>query len=161
MKPRQRLPRNWLITDERMGDDLLSLAASLPPGSGIIFRHHGIGRGARERLLRRLRRIALARSLTLIDEARGKAARVHDITEIRQARLRGARLLLVSPLYRTRSHPDRTPLKRLRAAALARSARVPVLALGGMDARRFSRVQGLGFHGWAGIDAWMRPKPRI
>ena len=155
MRPRQSLPEEWLVTDERLGDALLPVAARLPRGSGIIFRHHSLSPGDRAHLLRRLRRIAAAKGLTILDEASGEAARVHDMSEIRQARLRGARLLLISPLFPTRSHPDRRPLSRMHAAALARHARGPVLALGGMDARRFARVKALGFHGWAAIDAWL------
>lgn len=155
MKPRQSLPEQWLVTDETMGEDPVTVAARLPLGSGILFRHHGLAHGERRRLLRRLRRIAAARQLTLVDEASGEAARVHDSGEIRRARLAGARLLLVSPLFATRSHPDSRQLSRMRAAALARLASGPVLALGGMNARRFARVKALGFHGWAGIDAWL------
>ena len=154
MKRRQSLPEQWLVTDERMDEPLLSAAARLPRGSGILFRHHGLSSGARARMLRRLRRIAATRGLTIVDEASGEAARVHDLREIRQARLRGARLLLVSPLFSTRSHPGLPPLPRMRAAALARLAQGPVLALGGMDPDRFAQVKALGFHGWAGIDAW-------
>lgn len=155
MKPRQSLPQQWLVTDERMAEDPASVAARLPRGSGILFRHHGLAPRERRRLLRRLRRIAAARNLTLVDEASGLAARVHDSGEVRRARLAGARLLLVSPLFATRSHPGNRPLPRMRAAALARLAAGPVLALGGMNARRFARVKPLGFAGWAGIDAWL------
>jgi thiamine-phosphate pyrophosphorylase len=44
----------------------------------------------------------------------------------------------------------------MRAAALLRLAKSPVIALGGMGERRFRRIQRLGFSGWAGIDAWIR-----
>lgn len=155
MTRRQSIPERWLITDERMADALLPVAARLPRGSGIIFRHHGLAAGERERLLRRLRRIAASRGLVLVDEASGAARRVHGPKELRQARLGGARLLLLSPLYPTRSHPDRQPLPRMRAAAMARLAGPPLIALGGMDQRRFARVKPLGFHGWAAIDAWL------
>ena len=160
MKPRQSLPEQWLVTDERMGEGVLAAAARLPRGSGILLRHHSLSLGERERLLRRLRRIAAARNLMIIDEASGEAARTHNMREVRQARLGGARLLLVSPLFATRSHPEWRPLPRMRAAALMRLAEGPVLALGGMDARRFERVKALGFHGWAGIDAWEKRKSR-
>lgn len=160
MKPRQSLPEEWLVTDERMGQALLPAVRRLPRGSGVLFRHHSLPPGDRARLLRRMQRIATARALTLIDEASGKAARVHGMRELRQARLRGARLMLVSPLFATRSHPGWRPLPRMRAAALARLAGGPVLALGGMGASRFARVKALGFHGWAGIDVWLKKRSR-
>lgn len=63
-------------------------------------------------------------------------------------------MVLLSPLFPTDSHPDWKPLKRMRAAAFARLARRKLIALGGMDARRFARIRHLGFKGWAGISAF-------
>jgi thiamine-phosphate pyrophosphorylase len=155
MRRRQTTPRQWLVTDERLASDLLALAAGLPRGSGILLRHHYLRPAERQRLRSRLRRIAGLRGLLLVDEARGRTARVHDAREIRQARLGGARLLLVSPLFATRTHPEMRPLPRMRAAALVRLAGPTAIALGGMDERRFRGVRALGFQGWAGIDAWL------
>jgi thiamine-phosphate pyrophosphorylase len=90
----------------------------------------------------------------VVDGQEGGAARVHDARQLRQAALGGARLLLLSPIFKTRSHPTWRPLPRMRAAALLRLARAPVIALGGMDSRRFAQVAPLGFQGWAGIDAF-------
>jgi thiamine-phosphate pyrophosphorylase len=103
-----------------------------------------------------LRLIARSRGLTMINEERGEAGRVHNPAEIRRARLRGTRLLLLSPMFATRSHPDWAPIPRMRAAALVRLAGKPLLALGGMNATRYAKVGGLGFDGWAAIDAWSR-----
>jgi hypothetical protein len=43
----------------------------------------------------------------------------------------------------------------MRAAALLRLAKSPVIALGGMNECRFAQIQRLGFSGWAGIDAYV------
>jgi thiamine-phosphate pyrophosphorylase len=43
----------------------------------------------------------------------------------------------------------------MRAAALLRLGKSPVIALGGMNERRFAKIQRLGFSGWAGIDAYV------
>ncbi|HYI43312.1 MAG TPA: thiamine phosphate synthase [Sphingomicrobium sp.] len=142
-----RIPRQWLITDERLGPNLDRALRALPSGSGVVVRD--------ARLRRRVRRLVAGRHIAVTLEGRG-VARVHDTREIRDAQLRGARLLLLSPLFPTRSHPDRRPLPRMRVAALLRLTRVPVIALGGMNRRRFRRVQALGFVGWAGIDAWLK-----
>jgi thiamine-phosphate pyrophosphorylase len=147
-------PRRWLIVDLAPGELLPEAARRLPPGSGLLLLSHGLKPGTRARLKRALRRIAHARGLVLIDEAEGSAARVHDGREIARARLRGTRLLLLSPLAPTRSHPGTAPLPRMRAAALRRLAGRQVLALGGMNSRRFGKASALGFSGWAGIDAW-------
>jgi thiamine-phosphate pyrophosphorylase len=67
--------------------------------------------------------------------------------------LSGVPLVLISPLYPTRSHPGRPAIPRMRAATLARHAKVPAIALGGMDLARFRRVFAVGFAGWAAIDS--------
>lgn len=149
------VPQQWLVADARLDETLVALAESLPRGSGILLLRHDLSSGRRERLAHRLRQVARRRGLVLVDEANGCAARVHNSREIMQARLQGAGLLFLSPMHETRSHPDWRPLPRMRAAALARLASGPVLALGGMNARRFARIRRLGFAGWAGIDAWM------
>jgi thiamine-phosphate pyrophosphorylase len=154
-----RYPTQWLISDPRLGD-LLAIARRLPRGTGILLRHHHLPAGERRRLLRQLRRMAPRRGLMVIDEAAGTTARVHDSREIRQARLSGARHLFLSPLFRTRSHPDWPALPRMRAAALARLGRGQLLALGGVNAERFRRLRSLGFLGWGGIDGWLEPLRR-
>jgi thiamine-phosphate pyrophosphorylase len=157
------------MTDERMGADLWRAVRRLPPGGGIVFRHHATPLSERRRLFARLLRIARVRGLVLVragDVAmRGemgvhKARRrglvtwpVHDLREAGAARRAGAGVAFVSPVFATRSHPGAAVLEVRRAAALARGLPMVRVALGGMDARRFRSVRG--FDGWAGIDAWL------
>ena len=173
MRSRQPLPRLWLMTDERMGDGLWAALARLPRGSGVIFRHYATC--DRRALFERVRTITRRRRLVLVlagapreavawraDGAHGhsphrRAARpllrtapAHDARELRAAR---AHAVLVSPAFATRSHAQARPLGPLRFAMLARRASLPVIALGGMDARRFRQLAPLGAYGWAGIDA--------
>ncbi len=153
--PRQTaLPRQWLIADERLGNELWPAVRKLRPGSGVILLFHGLPRRERAAMLRQLRRSAPARRLTLVDEAAGGAARVHDVRELRRALLARTPLVLLSPVFPTRSHPERRALPLMRAAAMTRLAGRRLIALGGMDARRFARVHRLGFSGWAAIDAF-------
>lgn len=63
---------------------------------------------------------------------------------------------LLSPILPTASHPDRLPLGLARAALMARAARVPVIALGGMKARLLAHVRRAGFAGVAGISFALR-----
>ena len=149
MKRRQTVPSPWLIADQRLDEELWRVARRLPRGSGILLLRE---LSAADR--RRLRRLASQRGLTVVAEAEGKAARVHDSRELRRALLARTPLILLSPLFATRSHPDWRPLPRMRAAALARLGGRRLIALGGMDARRYARVAWLGFSGWAGIDAF-------
>ena len=154
MKRRQTIPRQWLVADDRIGEGLWRAVRRLPPGSGVLFLFSGVPKGERARLLARVRRLARARMLLVVDEMADGAARVHGLAELRKAQLAGASLLFLSPMFPTRSHPDWKPLERMRASSMVRLANRPVIALGGMNARRFRQVEPLGFSGWAGIDAY-------
>lgn len=153
----------WLMTDERMGDALFAALRALPPGAGVVFRHHETAPRERHRLWLAVRRIATARRLFVVavgakPGARGEhngrrptTAAAHDRREA--IRHRRARYLFVSPVYPTRSHPDATTLGAMKAARIAVGLGAEVIALGGMDARRWRRIRQLGFDGWAAIDA--------
>ena len=151
------IPRQWLVVDRSLGPDVRDVARTLPLGSGVFLVANDLPKRKQARLLARLRQVARARRLTVLDEAAGEAVRVHNSREIRRAGLARTQLLFLSPMFPTRSHPDWQPLRRMRAAALTQLARSPVIALGGMNERRFRRIRRLGFSGWAGIDAW-RPR---
>ena len=178
MRARQPLPRLWLLTDERQGEALWTALARLPAGAGVVFRHYGLGLAERRRLFERVRRLTRRRRLLLIlagsprlarawradgvhgratGRARLRTAPAHSLREIRAAERVGADLLFVSPVFATRSHPGARPLGPLRFRLLARHARVPVAALGGMDAERAHR---LGVQHWAAIDAWSGTRPQ-
>jgi thiamine-phosphate pyrophosphorylase len=160
------LPRLWLLSDERLPVPIAELAARLPPGSGIILRHDHLPAAERWRLLRRLRRIAAARRLTLLladapalakrwgadgvhlrQRHAGQAAQarrlglaltmpVHGAGEARAARRAGADAVFVSPLHPTRSHPGAPALGTAAWLRLARQAGGQRIALGGMTPAR-------------------------
>jgi thiamine-phosphate pyrophosphorylase len=152
MTARQTIRRQWLIADMQLGDRLWPIVRKLPPGSGVLVLFHELSRNERQAILRRLR--WFSRRLTILDEASGRAARVHNLPELRRALLRRMPFIMLSPLCPTASHPDRRPLPRMRAATLARLAGRRLIALGGMDAKRFRRIERLGFQAWAGISAF-------
>lgn len=70
----------------------------------------------------------------------------HSLREIRRATRADA--IVLSPVFATRSHPGVAPLGSVRFRLLAQRAATPVIALGGMTARR---AAALGT-GWAAID---------
>ena len=146
MRRRQTVPRQWLIIADQ---GTIAPAFRLPRGSGILLLQPLSGRA-----MRRLRQSARQRSLTIVKEQRGTAKRVHNVRELRGALLARTPLNLLSPLYPTSSHPGWKPIPRMRAAALARLGERKLLALGGMDARKYALVKRLGFRGWAGISAF-------
>ena len=177
MARRQPLPRLWLMTDERLGDGLLDAVARLPRGGGVVFRHYRLPAAARRRLFERVLETAGERGLVLLlagDAATSEAwgadghhgrgpgaglhsAPVHDLAEIRAAERDGADLLFLSPVFATRSHPGAPTLGPARFDFLARRTRLPVIALGGMNALRARRLDEA--YGWAAIDAWQAPTP--
>ena len=176
MNPRQPLPREWLMTDQRQGDRLFDALARLPAGAGIVFRHYALPAEERWRLYREVRGIARRDGHLLLlggpaDEARAwradgshgpgpgeglRTAPAHDLREIRAAERAGAALIFLSPVYRTRSHPGAPVLGPAEFGRLCRRTRLPVVALGGMDRRRARALRLRGAWGWAGIDAWSR-----
>jgi len=158
------------MTDERLGDGLLDAVARLPEEAGVVFRHYSLAEGERRALFDRTRRASRDRLLLLAGPAEraeawgadgshgrgaGKGLRTapaHDLAEIGAAEEAGAALVFLSPVFATRSHPERAPLGPERFTTLARQTELPVIALGGMNA---ARAKGLaGAYGWAGIDAW-------
>ena len=168
MRRRQPVPRLWLMTDERLGDRLWAALAQLPRGSGVVFRHYSLSPKDRRSLFARVLAVARRRRLVVVragrlplrgemgvHNGRGRGLRtasVHSRAELAAAR--DADVVFVSPVFATRSHPGVPSLGTVRLGLLVRRARVPVVALGGVDAARFRRLRGLPLHGWAGIDAW-------
>lgn len=166
------LPRVWMLTDERQGDRLWDAIRRLPRGAGVVVRHYSLPEREREALARRLIRQGLfvaysgpekcarrlgAQAVYGTDRHPGHLPRlypVHDRAEIVAAERAGAALLLLSPVFPTRSHPGARTLGPVRFALLARTARTPVIALGGMTSGRARRLKALGARGWAAIDAW-------
>ena len=171
MRRRHPLPRVWLMTDDRMGDALWQALGRLPRGAGVIVRHYGSPMAERRAILERVERIARRRGLIVlgagglvgsggVHNARARhglrTQAAHDKAEIVAAMRIGADALFVSPVFATRSHVGARGLGVVRFGLLVRGVRVPVIALGGMDARRARRVAAVGVYGWAGIDAWSK-----
>lgn len=170
-----RIPTQWLMTDERMGDALWEALERVPRGGGVIFRHYSLDVRARRALFQRVMRVTQRRRLMLIaagtdhlgPHGAGRHGRVstcstgvkswpaHNLREVIAAQRARADIVLISPVFATRSHPGQPPLGLARATRLARQTAIPAIALGGIDQRKFRRLKRLGFHGWAGIDAWL------
>ena len=182
MHRRQPVPRLWMMTDERQGERLLPVVKSLPEGAGIVFRHYSLGEEARRAHFEQVRGAARPRGLVLLlaanpetaaawgaDGSHGwegdsvfgllRSVSVHDAAEMARANALGADLAFVSPVFETRSHPGKTPLAHDELQALVASARMPMIALGGMDAERAETLAGTGIYGWAAVDAWTRQSP--
>ncbi len=173
MRPRHpKLPKRWLMTDERIAD-LDAAVARLRRGDGIVFRHHATPLAERRQLFAQVLRVAKRRGLVLVRAGevamRGEmgvhgAGRMirpgvrtwaaHSRIEAVAGMRAGADALFVSPVFATHSHPGGQVLGAMHAAAIGRGLRATLVALGGMDARRFSAITRLGFDSWAAIDAF-------
>lgn len=165
------------MTDERQGDALWTALGRLPRGAGVIFRHYATPPAKRRALFERVAGIARRRRLVLLlagspqlamawraDGAHGRSphrrttrpllrtAPAHDMPELIAAERAGADLILLSPVFATRSHPGAPVLGPVRFGLLARQARTPIVALGGMTAKRARALPDA--YGWAAIDAW-------
>lgn len=149
MRARQTVPRQWLIIPDRVDARAVRQARTLAAGTGILLLQAPSGPH-----VRRLRQVALQRRLVLSAESRRRAVRVHNLCELRRALLARTPLVLLSPIYPTVSHPNWKPISRMRAAAFARLSGRQLIALGGMDTKRYAAVARLGFTGWAGISAF-------
>lgn len=159
------------MTDEWLGDALLPSIAALPKGSGIVFRHYSLDAVERQKLFLAVSKVARQNRHILVIggasfaapalRAAGKHGRVrgaitapvHSLREARAAERAGARLLFVSPIFATRSHPHAAVLGRVRFGLLIHNLKLPVVALGGMNAARARGLQSMKIYGWAGISA--------
>jgi len=170
MRPRQTLPALWLLSDARNDALLEEALRRLPRGSGLIFRHYHLPEPDRRARFARLARLCRQRGDWLVLAGTEQAARrwraqasygpptaapglrlatAHSLREVGRANRTGAALVLLSPVFPTRSHPGALHLGPLRFQLLARRALCPVVALGGMDRRRARQLRG---YGWAAID---------
>ena len=85
-------------------------------------------------------------------------AAAHDRAALAQAARLGARAALLSPIFATLSHPGAKPLGRLGFRRLARGAKLPVIALGGIDADTVRQLKGAPIAGVAAVGALTRQK---
>ncbi len=80
-------------------------------------------------------------------------AAAHSWPAVLRARRTGVDAVIVSPVFASRSAPSRPPLGVLLFATMAREARLPVYALGGVNSKSVRLLLGSGAAGVAVIDA--------
>lgn len=173
------LPRAWFMTDPRRTPHPERIAARLPAGFGVIFRHFGakdrLETGARLAGVCRRRRLLLLVSADP-DLARAigadgvhwpesrligvwprrarwiETASAHSRAAIARAAKLGVDAVILSAVFESASASASKPLGPLAFRALARAAPLPVYALGGINATNAARI-GAQAAGWAAIDA--------
>jgi thiamine-phosphate pyrophosphorylase len=177
------LPPLWLFTDADRLPDPRPVVAALPRGlCGVVLRHDADP--ARAALGRALARSCRARRAVLVVAGDVRLARAlgaglhlragrrslvaphpgrivtssaHGMAELRRAARAEADAAFLSPLCATASHPGGRALGLLRWAALARRARLPVCALGGVTGRTVAALPAGAAAGAGAIGALRRP----
>ena len=173
MPARQTLPLLWLLSDQRNDVGLERALATLPCGSGFVFRHYHMAEADRRARYQALAALARAHGHTVVlagnvEQAQAWSAdgsygstqaiaglpglrlgTVHTGDELQaanRARLDG---VFLSPVFATRSHPGAVPLGVQGFSVLAQQALMPVIALGGMT---YARAREIDWPRWGAID---------
>jgi thiamine-phosphate pyrophosphorylase len=170
------LPRALFLTDPTRTPDILGVVGHMPRGFGVIWRHHGdidlafghrLARLCRQRGLILLvsadpqlaARIGAAgvhwpeKRLTGARRHRGiETAAAHSSAAINRARQVGVDAVLLSAVFPSRSPSAGPAIGSLRFRLMARNARLPVYALGGVNAGNAASAMHHAA-GWAAIDA--------
>ena len=81
-------------------------------------------------------------------------ASCHNARELRQAENIAVDFACLSPLFPTASHPGAQSLGLGKFSELVAVCKIPVFALGGVNAGDLHRVNAAGGYGIAGISAW-------
>lgn len=181
----KHLPPALFLTDQDRCEDPVAVASRLPPGTGVILRDYGYPKRGelaqslavicRQRNLvflvggdPRLAGAVGARGLhlpeRLIDrfdfDELGPGMLLTVAAHSREAMMRaaeiGADAILLSPVFRTVSHPHIEPLGLHRFAALLQESKVPVYALGGLTTKNIRVLPNDDrLVGYAGISIFM------
>lgn len=179
MFPEQARPVFWAMTDPDRTPDVLSLARSLPPGTGLILRHFGqdvlkAKAGALVRIAREHDLIFLiSADPELADEVGADGVhwpetRRQDLTHWRAKRphwihttsahnlgaLKPAGnydLVFLSPVFNSASPSASKPHSEETLLDWIRQSSTPVYALGGVTLERLDLLISYGFSGCAGV----------
>ncbi len=151
-----RLPRGAAVLARGAAPEVLAGLARLCRARGLVLLVGGDGRAAlRHRAGLHLPDRAPARGLLPFLRARRGllTVAVHGRPGIARGRRLRADAALVSPAFATASHPGAPALGPLRWAALARAARRPAVALGGLTGETAGRLPRRGPSRAAGLAA--------
>ncbi len=80
------------------------------------------------------------------------SAAAHCLNSALRAGRGGADVILLSPVFATRSHPEARTLGVLRITAITRDLSTPIYGLGGITGPNLKRLKNTGLAGLAGIE---------
>lgn len=174
------LPALWFFTDPLRTPDPLAAVLRLPRGTGVVYRHFGAA--DRGKTARAIARACRSRGLILLiaadpelasrvgadgvhwperllpqrraaSDGRIATAAAHGAEALARAAAYGADAAALSPIFPTESAASGAPLGLFRASQMARAAGLPVLALGGVNAKNARLLAGRGFAGLVSVGA--------
>jgi thiamine-phosphate pyrophosphorylase len=184
---RRRPPNLYFLTDPARTPDPARVMRRLPRGAAVIFRTFGQPKGlARAASLRALARscglvflvgadarlasrlqadgVHLPERLMRLGPALRRrhprwliTTAAHSPRALALAARLGLDAALLSVVFPSQSPSAGRAMGALRFAAQVRAARLPVVALGGIDARTARRLVGSGAHGLAAVSGLARP----
>jgi len=175
------VPNLIFMTDETRAPDPVGVCERLPSGSVIICRDYD--HGDRVGLVARLRRITRTQKQFLLVAGDPELARFmdadglhlpeyqlmqppnlasfglvsaacHNRKALLQAQRLGVDFATISPIFATESHPRTAWLGVHRLARIAKTAQIPLVALGGITAANAGQLKGIDLIGIAAIGAF-------
>ena len=173
-----KLPKIWLMSDPRFGARLYPSIQKLPIGSGVIMRHYDDPNHTE--IFDQIASLCRRRGHLLLyagkehPKAQGiywskppkqqqkhhcKARNglnnisVHNAAEMQRALLFAPDLILLSPIFATRSHVGDRAIGPSGLLRLSQISNIPIAALGGMNKKRSAMLRYT--HGFAAIDGLM------
>lgn len=170
------LPALYFFTDPARTPDPVAMGRRLPAGAAVVYRHFGAP--DRHGVARALARLCKQRGLKLLVAADPALARrvgadgvhwpeaqarrrqggglqtmaAHSPEALARAAELGMDAAVLSPVLASRSPSSRAPLGLFRAARWARAAKLPVIALGGVNSQNAHQFARRGFSGLACVD---------
>jgi thiamine-phosphate pyrophosphorylase len=178
------LPVVWFVTDPQRTPDPVAIAQRLPRGTGVVVRHFGLaGAEATARRLAEVaearglilligadapmaarvgaagvhlpeRDAAMAAALKAAHPDWIVTAAAHSRTAVRSAFAAGAGAVLLSAIFSSASPSAGAPIGVRALGRIARRARGPVYALGGVNGATARRLIGTGVAGFAAVEAF-------
>ena len=183
-RPHLPLPPLVFITDRQRQPHPEVIASALPRGSAVLFRDYGLLNrkllGKKLEALCRKQRLTflvagdgrLAYNLSAngihlsevhirkVPYWRSKhpnwliTVAAHSEAALHKAARAGADAALVSPVFKTQSHPEAKALGTTRLRRLVACSPIPVYALGGVNRRTQQLLTNIGLCGLAGISSF-------
>ena len=176
------------MSDAHRGGDPLEVIKTLPKGSFMIFRHYQEKNRAAlaKKVLSKCRQrkilcligadIQLALKLNAdgvhLPEAHLKkighrpkvhknmiiTAATHSFKMVRRAYSLKINAAILSPVYKTKSHPGAPTIGRLQFAKICKHSKIPIIALGGIGPNQILNLMYAGAFGIAGIELFANLK---